>query len=65
MTRQQRLADTLCAIRSWHGATGPARLRARRDAVAAVAEFKRYHLAPERAAFEAAVASKQRGRIAA
>ncbi len=66
MTRQQRLHDLLQAIADWRGARGSARLRARRNAMAQIGEFRRFHLEPERAAFEAAVAaSKQHTRRAA
>ncbi len=66
MTRQQRLHDLLHAIADWRGARGTARLRARRNAMAAIREFRTFHLIPEKSAFERAVAaSKQRGRMAA
>ncbi len=66
MTRQQRLRDLLSAIETWRHESGRDRLRARRNAMAMLAEFKAYHLIPERLAFEASVrANKQRGRRAA
>ncbi len=66
MTRQQRLHDLLQAIADWRGATGACRLRARRNAMAAIREWRTFHLIPERLAFEASVrANKQRGRMAA
>ena len=56
----------LQAIADWQRADGADRLRARRNAMAQIAEFRLYHLIPERLAFEASVrASKQRGRMAA
>ncbi len=66
MTRQQRLHDLLQAIADWRGARGTARLRARRNAMAQIREWRTLVVAPERAEFERAVAiSKQRGRMAA
>ncbi len=66
MTRAQRLSDLLSAIADWRGATGACRLRARRNAMAQIREFRTFHLIPEKSALERAVtASKQRGRMAA
>lgn len=66
MSRAQRLADLLADIAAWREARGTARLRPRRNAMAAISDWKRIHARPERAAFERAVArAKQRGRMAA
>lgn len=65
MTRQQRHHDMLVAIEAFWDASGRDRLRARRNAQAALREWRMLHTIPERAAFERAViASKQRRQAA-
>lgn len=64
--RRQRLAELLAAIAEYQAATGPDRVRARRNAQHDLREFRTFHTVPERAAFERAVeASKHHRRIAA
>lgn len=64
--RQQRLRDLLQSVADWQRASGRDRLRARRNAMAAIQEWKALVAKPERAAFKAAVIkSKQRHREAA
>ena len=65
MSRAQRLRDLLSAICEWQRASGFDRLCARRNAAAAIREFRHFHLDPERAAFTAAVAAAQYRREAA
>jgi hypothetical protein len=64
--RQQSLDEVLNDLREYRAASHPA-LRAfwRRLALHDIARFRRDHLIPERAAFEAAVARQQSRRAAA
>ena len=62
--RAYRLRDMLGAIAEWSHATGSERDFWRATALNRIAEFRRLHLLPERAAFEAAVARNQHRRAA-
>jgi len=62
--RAYRLRDMLGAIAEWSHATGSERDFWRATALNRIAEFRRLHLVPERAAFEAAVARSQIRRAA-
>ena len=63
--RAQCLDDMLTAIRDWAASTGRTRALWRRSARYEIARFRSWFLAPERAAFEAAVERQQARRIAA
>lgn len=54
--RDQRRRDLLASIAEWERASGPDRVWWRRDARHRLAEWRRLHTQPERAAFQAAVA---------
>jgi hypothetical protein len=58
--RAQCLDDMLTAIQDWAASTGRTRTLWRRSARYEIARFRRWFLIPERAAFEAAVARRQR-----
>ena len=62
--RAYRLRDMLGAIEEWQHATGTERDFWRDTARRRIAEFRRLHLLPERAAFEATVARSQIRRAA-
>jgi hypothetical protein len=62
--RAYRLRDMLGAIEEWRHATGTERDFWRTTALNRIAEFRRLHLLPERAAFEAAVIRSQIRRAA-
>ena len=62
--RNTRLRDLLAAVAEWSHATGTERDFWRRTALNRIAEFRRLHLLPERAAFEAAVIRSQIRRAA-
>lgn len=61
--RAQRLNEMLEAVTEWRAATGESRDFWRWRAQAALADFKLYHLKPEAASFEAAVARSQGRRL--
>ena len=63
--RGYRLRDMLGAIEEWQHATGTERDFWRRTALNRVAEFRRLHLRPERAAFDASVRRNHQHRRAA
>jgi hypothetical protein len=58
--RAYRLRDLVDAIAGWQRSEGTERDFWRRTALSRIAEFRRLHLLPERAAFEAAVARSRR-----
>ena len=60
--RDQRRRDLLAAIAEWERASGPDRVWWRRDAQHRLAEWRRLHVLPERAAFQAAVRRSQGAR---
>jgi hypothetical protein len=62
--RAYRLRDMLGAIEEFWHATGSERDFWRSTALNRIAEFRRLHLLPERAAFEAAVRNHQHQRAA-
>ena len=62
--RDVRLRDLLASVEEWRHASGTDRDYYRRIAMTDIAEFKRQHLQPERAAFEAAVAASKRRKAA-
>jgi len=62
--RGYRLRDMLGAIEEWRHATGSERDFWRATGLNRIAEFRRLHLAPERAAFEAAVRNHQHRKAA-
>ncbi|HXI75736.1 MAG TPA: hypothetical protein VNH21_01280 [Steroidobacteraceae bacterium] len=62
--RSYRLRDMLGAIEEWRHATGSERDFWRATGLNRIREFRRLHLVPERAAFEAAVARSQIRRAA-
>jgi hypothetical protein len=62
--RGYRLRDMLAAIAEWSHATGTERDFWRATGLNRIREFRRLHLNPERAAFEAAVARSQLRRAA-
>jgi hypothetical protein len=62
--RAYRLRDLVDAIAGWQRSEGTERDFWRSTALNRIAEFRRLHLAPERAAFEAAVARSQHRRAA-
>jgi hypothetical protein len=57
--RAARLRDLLASIAEWERASGPDRVWWRRDARHRLAEWRRLHAIPERAAFQRAVAAAQ------
>lgn len=59
--RDQRRRDLLASIAEWERASGPDRTYWRRDARHRLAEWRRLHREPERAAFQAAVARRAVG----
>jgi len=63
--RGYRLRDMLGAIEEWRHATGSERDFWRATGLNRIHEFRRLHLLPERAAFEAAVTRNQHRRAAA
>ena len=63
--RAYRLRDMLGAIEEWRHATGSERDFWRATAMNRIHEFRRLHLLPERAAFEAAVERNRQRRRAA
>jgi hypothetical protein len=63
--RDQRRRDLIAAVEEWRRASGPDRVWWRRDARHRMAEWRRLHAIPERAAFQAAVAAAQHRRTAA
>jgi len=63
--RAQLLRDMLAAIAEWSHATGADRDYWRGIALDQIREFRRLHLLPERAAFEAAVERTRQHRRAA
>ena len=60
LIRAQRLDTLLTSVADWSAATGTDRVNARRAALHDIAQFRRLHLLPERAAFNAAVAANKR-----
>ena len=62
--RAYRLRDMLGAIEEWRHATGSEREFWRATGLNRIREFRRLHLLPERAAFEAAVTRSQVRRAA-
>ena len=56
LIRAARLRDLLAAVEEWRRASGPDRVWWRHDAQHRLAEWRRLHVLPERAAFQAAVA---------
>ena len=58
--RAYHLRDMLAAVAEWSHASGPDRDYWRGIALYRIAQFRSLHLAPERAAFEAAVARSYR-----
>jgi hypothetical protein len=64
MNRAQHLRDLLAAIEEWSHASGVDRDYWRGIALYRIAAFRRLHLAPERAAFAAAVRNHQHRKAA-
>ena len=63
--RAHLLRDLLAAVAEWSHATGTERDFWRTTALNRIAEFRRLHLIPERAAFEASVRRNHQHRRAA
>ena len=64
IVRAQRLRDMLASIEEFWRASDEDRRIARRAAMHDIAQFRRAYLAPERAAFAAAVAASNRRKAA-
>ena len=64
LIRSQRLRDMLASIEEFWRASGPDRVWWRRDARHRLAEWRRLHQEPERAAFQQAVVRSKRRRCA-
>lgn len=62
--RDIRLRDLLACVEEWRRASDDERRYWRGRAQAAIADFRRYHLEPEAAAFAAAVARTRMRRAA-
>ena len=60
--RDHRRRDLLASIEEWRRASGPDRVWWRRDARHRLAEWRRLHQEPERAAFQQAVARSRGAR---
>lgn len=65
LVRMQRLDAMKKAVDDYWSSTGVARARCRRNARHAIAEFRIFHMQPERASFEAAVARSKARKVAA
>jgi hypothetical protein len=54
--REARLRNMLAFIHAWGASRGTCRAIWRREALPAIAEFRKHHLVPERARYRAAIA---------